>query len=161
MAVEVNIQAIPSLRGIIQLTETIDREVLSDVSSFWELLTPFLAKILKTRFESENQGRWAALSPRYKAWKNKHYPGRPILQLTQKLYHAATQKGAAGNICTETPTSLTWGVDEGTTPQAGYVQSGRRAPSRIWCELEPRDEADINLNFGYWLRKGLDKKCRG
>jgi len=160
MGVAVSIKASPSFDKIKSLTEGIEKETLSDLRSFWILLIPFVKGVLKERFETENRGRWAALSPRYKAWKERYYPGKPILQLTQKLYHAATEKGRQGNVCEETPTSLAWGVDTDIIPYAAYVQSGVKAPSRIWCELEKQDEEDINLNFGYWLRKKLDEKCR-
>jgi hypothetical protein len=161
MGVQVSLTANPKFEQIQKLAKQIEDETLADFSEFWDLLKPFVSNAIRERFESENQGKWAPLSPRYRAWKEKNYPGRPILQLTRQLYNAATTQGSPGNVCEKEKNSFTWGVDVQTIPHAAYVQSGGRSPSRVWCELSKESEADINLNFGYWLRKRLDEKCRG
>lgn len=38
-------------------------------------------------------GQWSPLTKRYAAWKNKHYPGQRILQLTGAMEKAMTQRG--------------------------------------------------------------------
>lgn len=38
-------------------------------------------------------GQWAELTPEYRAWKNKHYPGRPIMVLTGELQKSLIGKG--------------------------------------------------------------------
>ncbi|MDI6781586.1 MAG: hypothetical protein QME49_05755 [bacterium] len=159
MAVEVKIIAEPTFDQLTQLIDRVRREALSDLTEFWTELEKFVAKTIEKRFDTEGHGRWEALSPAYKAWKDIHYPGMPILQRTQKLIHAATKKGAEGNIDEKTRTSFAWGVDTSAIPYAASVQSGRRAPSRIWCELEPDEVDDVNLNFGYWLRRRLETEC--
>ena len=35
-------------------------------------------------------GPWAALSPRYRAWKDAHFPGRPVLSASEALRHSLT-----------------------------------------------------------------------
>ncbi len=35
-------------------------------------------------------GGWAPLSPRYAEWKERHYPGQPIIQRTGDLYRSLT-----------------------------------------------------------------------
>lgn len=159
MAVEVKIITKPTLDKMTQLANRISQEVLSDLTDFWTGLEKFVAKTIKNRFDTEGHGRWEALSPAYKEWKDIHYPGMPILQRTQKLINAATKKGAEGNINEKTKTQMVWGVDTGVIPYAASVQSGKRAPSRIWCELEPDEADEVNLNFGYWLRRKLEKEC--
>ena len=159
MAVEVKIVAEPKLEKLSQLADRIRQDVLSDLTPFWIELEKFVAQALRHRFDTEGHGRWEALSPTYKAWKDIHYPGKPILQRTQALIHAATRKGAEGNIDEKTRTKMEWGVDAGVIPYAADVQSGKRAPSRIWCELEPSEDDDVNLNFGHWLRDRLKQEC--
>lgn len=41
-------------------------------------------------FEAEGNPKWVSLSRRYKMWKDRHYPGRKILELTGSLKAAAT-----------------------------------------------------------------------
>ena len=41
-------------------------------------------------FEREGNPKWVSLSRRYKMWKDRHYPGRKILELTGSLKAAAT-----------------------------------------------------------------------
>lgn len=38
-------------------------------------------------FESEGSGQWQPLSPKYAAWKQARYPGKPILQRSSVLFH--------------------------------------------------------------------------
>lgn len=35
-------------------------------------------------------GTWTPLSPRYAAWKARHYPGKPIMRRTDELYRSLT-----------------------------------------------------------------------
>ena len=61
--------------------------------------------------------RWPKLSPKYAAWKRKHFPGRPILVRTGALRDALV-KGGPGSIGgrkgRRTPTSWELGVSPGT-----------------------------------------------
>ena len=47
-------------------------------------------KLLKYHFTSNN---YKALSPEYQKWKDKHYPGRPILTATGQLRDACLRTG--------------------------------------------------------------------
>ena len=40
---------------------------------------------------SGKHGRWAALSPNYKRWKDRHYPGQGIMVLSGKLQDSLTR----------------------------------------------------------------------
>lgn len=160
MGVEINITTKPTTDRLIGWTQEIEREVLSDFTDFWKLLEKFLIDTLKRRFATEGYHRWAQLSPRYKAWKEKHYPGKPILQLTGALHRAATQRGAEGNIYEVTKTSMVWGVDTEEIPHAYFVQSGVKAPARIWCKLEHEEEKEVLDNARFWIRKKLDEKIQ-
>lgn len=37
--------------------------------------------------------KWAPLSPAYKRWKDRHYPGQPIMQRSGELHRDLTQDG--------------------------------------------------------------------
>ena len=54
--------------------------------------------------------KWEALKPRYAAWKERHFPGAPILVRTGKL-RSSMHRGGAGNIFAVTNTQLTYGSD--------------------------------------------------
>jgi len=50
----------------------------------------------KTQFASQGTSggqKWQALSPRYKAWKKRKFPGRKIMSLTGKTRKSLTTKG--------------------------------------------------------------------
>lgn len=67
---------------------------------FREIATDFY-KSMAARFRNEGayQGspKWADLSPAYKRWKEKHFPGRRILHRTGALKKSFTE-GEAGNV---------------------------------------------------------------
>ncbi len=49
--------------------------------------------------QPRNEGdRWAPLSEKYAIWKEKHFPGQPILVRTGALRASMTEQGAPGNI---------------------------------------------------------------
>ncbi len=66
--------------------------------AWWGIARAFYAmekRAFATEGRSQGQG-WTALDPRYKAWKDQHYPGKPILQLTGDLKKSMTQRNAKG-----------------------------------------------------------------
>lgn len=150
----VNIELKADFSKVVLASKEIEREVLSDISDFWGTCKPVVIKSLIERFRTENWKRWAPLSKKYKAWKDKHYPGMPILQRTRQLFKAATKQGTDGNVCIEEAMWMSWGVDRVTVPQAAYVQDAKT--SRIWCELEEKQEKVIHKYFAVWLRKRLN-----
>ena len=66
--------------------------------------------------------RWVPLSPRYAAWKRKHYPGKKILERTGALKAAMTGSGP-GAVRVIGHRSAEFGTD---IPYARYHQSGTR-----------------------------------
>jgi phage gpG-like protein len=71
----------------------------------------------------KNQGidsRWKPLSANYKKWKEKHYPGRPILILRGRLY-AGLRGNTKDSIQQIRKNGFTWGV---STPYARVHQVG-------------------------------------
>lgn len=59
---------------------------VSDLTPAWPAVEAEFRKIEFEQFESEGgsgqSGKWPALSPKYKAWKERHFPGRKIMELT-------------------------------------------------------------------------------
>jgi phage gpG-like protein len=80
-------------------------------------------------------GKWAPLSPRYAAWKARHYPGRTILVRTGKLKASLTQPGAEGAIREVTEDGLEIGT---SISYARYHQWGTgRMPARLVIDPPP------------------------
>lgn len=72
------------------------RAALQDVRPFWhEVFAPTYFALVQDLFATGGRSRgeggrfsggaWAALSPRYRAWKDRHVPGKPILERTGAL----------------------------------------------------------------------------
>jgi phage gpG-like protein len=67
----------------------------------------------KQQFDSEGawgSGGWAPLKPAYKAWKDQHFPGMPILQRTQALMKSLTEEVAEGAIREIEPHMMVFGT---------------------------------------------------
>lgn len=97
--------------------------------------------------------RWRPLSAGYAAWKQKHFPGRPILVRTGDLKASMTQEGAAGNITVIGKTgavfgtSISYGIyhDDGGSkiPRRNFSEPGDRRRSIMVQQIEK----DIRHNF--------------
>lgn len=93
--------------------------------AFAHIADLFALSTLRT-FQTRNQGRWAALSPRYAEWKAVHYPGRPLMVRTGALMQDLTSQPFG--IDSRTSTTLTMGTD---LPYAAFHMTGtRRMPAR-------------------------------
>lgn len=87
--------------GVEALNRAFNRvdQIISDFRPIWPNVAGEIYAINQEQFESEGgrgaSGRWAALSPAYKKWKEIHYPGQPILRLTNALFESLTDPEAA------------------------------------------------------------------
>lgn len=88
--------------------------------------------------------RWQPLSQAYAAWKEQHYPGRPILVRTGDMRSAALSKGALS----VSPRRLTYEVD---SEYAIYHQEGRGVPQRKIVALSNADRRDWDRVFAEYL----------
>ncbi len=83
------------------------------------------------------QAGWAPLSPKYAAWKAKHYPGKGILQRTGALREAAVNPET-----TISPKRLRMVVNN---PYGIYHQSSRprssNLPRRAWASFTAKQKA--------------------
>lgn len=74
---------------------------VKDLRAVWPRIRQDFIEGQREQFETEGDasgGRWPALSPAYKAWKDIHYPGKPILQRTGRLFDSLTRTGDADAI---------------------------------------------------------------
>jgi phage gpG-like protein len=139
---------------------------LAVLKSSAEDLTPVWPKILKRirqqlryHFAGEGasgrSGKWADLTDKYGTWKAKHFPGRPILELTGRLRESLVD-GSADSIEILNTRFLFVGS---SVPYAGFLQEGtsrmvRRPP------ISPTDRdvaewiAEIHRYFDAEISKG-------
>lgn len=99
--------------------------------------------------------RWAPLSEKYKKWKEKHYPGQPILQLTGKLRAAMTGSKADGAWEKLRAKDMTLGI-EGIAYWATHNFGRKPIPQRKY--LDATKAAQIDLEKNYMMRVLADIK---
>ncbi len=85
-----------SVLGEMQLKRTIQGRIkaVSNWSPAFRLIAADFVKMEAQQFDAEGafggNPRWKPLSAKYAAWKARHFPGKPILQLKKKLKHVMT-----------------------------------------------------------------------
>lgn len=92
-------------------------------------------------------GRWPALSDKYRAWKEKHFPGRKIMVRTGRLKRALTKKGGehigfASKIASGWIVTL--GADVETNEGFDYPeahQKGTAAGGKVRRTVDPNRDA--------------------
>lgn len=91
-------------------------DACSDYTPVWPEIRDSFVEIEREQFDSQGSRSgqtWAALKPSYQAWKEKHFPGRPILELTGDMKFAMTE-GVQANMeplrleLGPIPTRATW-----------------------------------------------------
>lgn len=102
---------------------------LDDFRPIWpSVITEFYA-IEQGQFDSEGaagaSGKWRPLSESYRAWKEVHYPGEPILQREHDLVDSLTDPEAAGAILQPREDELILGT---SVPYARVHQRTGRPP---------------------------------
>jgi phage gpG-like protein len=97
--------------------------------AFEDIKTSFIEHEEKW-FASEGDGTWPALSRDYEHWKSRHFPGKPILELTGHLKDTATQP----DISIIEPMYAIFGTGD---PIARYHQDGTsKMPARPVIEMD-------------------------
>jgi len=103
-------------------------------------LYPVWDKVLDILYEAERQlfakegqtkehSKWEELSPRYAAWKKKHYPGMPIMTLTGRFRGSMTDPSGTHHV-EKRSRSLAWGSHypvSGRHDLGGIHAEGRRS----------------------------------
>jgi phage gpG-like protein len=123
------------IAGEVQMDRGIARfaDGVSDYRPIWPVIEDDFYAQVKAQFKSEGtEGgeRWAPLSAAYAAWKERHYPGNPILQRTGNLEKSLTSGADPNAVKIEERKTLTLGSK---IPYAIYHQSPlprKRLPRR-------------------------------
>lgn len=122
------------LLGDTQLDRTLEgiEDRTGDLRPAWEALRGRFLAVERHQFESQGgySGGWAPLSPRYAAWKSRHYPGKTILRRTDELYHSLT---AGPAIAVLEPDRMILGTD--VAHAEPHQRGGRHLPRRRPVEL--------------------------
>lgn len=113
---------------------------VSDFRPVWPEIELAFFRLMSEQFDSEGQrggAKWKPLSEKYRQWKEKKYPGRPILHLTGRLRRSLSVVGGGDQIREPEPLSLTLGT---RVPYAVYHQrGGGRLPARPPMQINKND----------------------
>ena len=97
-------------------------------------------KMEKAIFRAQGKPqKFTPLSPRYRFWKEKNFPGKTIMRLNDRLYNSLTgenQADAQDTVVDIKPLSAEFGT---RVPYAERHQLGRRMPQRKVVQVEDRD----------------------
>ena len=104
----------PTLEQLKGWIVAVEKEVLSDLTDFWDNhASPLVIDEMTRIFVTEGYGTWPALSPKYKARKDKYYQGKTILRRKDTYFQAVTRKDVQGNRYFRDTDKMVWGVDIG------------------------------------------------
>lgn len=125
-----------TIEGETQIDRTLARfaDNVGDARTLWDKLATRFASVERRQFASEGgygSGGWPALSPKYAAWKARHYPGKPILEREGNLRASLTERPFGVEVIEAGFMVLGSGIDYGRYHQAG----GGRLPQRRPVEL--------------------------
>lgn len=116
----------------------------SDLRPVWPEIRENFIENEERQFSSEGHhasGGWKPLSPKYADWKERHYPGRPILVLSGALRESLT--GGSGFLYRTGRLSMSIGTKN---PVGSYHQRGAgHLPRRPPIELTERQK-------GKWMK---------
>lgn len=110
------IQFTASVEGVEVLNRAFNRveEYISDFRSIWPAVAQEFYAIELEQFDSEGaagaSGKWAALSPAYKRWKEIHFLGQPIMRLENTLFESLTDPEALDAVFRSTRDELLMGT---------------------------------------------------
>lgn len=136
---------------------------LSDWRRAWPMVSRAIERIEERLFAGEgskgHRGKWAALSPKYAAWKSKHYPGQAILRLTDAMYDSLTKAGASMAVVeVSDPLKMFRGTE---VPYAKFHQSGtEKMPARHPVDLTERDQLEIAKEIHQYVVKQADDRFK-
>jgi len=116
-------------------------ENLRDFRPVWPEIHMYFLRGAVEQFESlgaRGGQRWQPLSERYAKWKEKKYPGKPILVRTERLKRSLSLGGSEPDQVKDfQPLSATFGT---RVPYARYHQRGtKRMPARPVLQPTQRD----------------------
>ena len=116
-------------------------ETISDWREVWPEVGLYYFRAMTEQFESlgsRGGTQWQPLSEKYRQWKEKRYPGKPVMIRTFRLLRSFSLGGSAPDqVQILEPLSYTVGS---TVPYARYHQYGtKRMPKRTLVAPTQRD----------------------
>lgn len=127
--------------------------ISDDWTPAWPDVRDEIWQIEKERFDSGGKGEWAPLSPGYAAWKEKNYPGQPLLVREDILRSSLTGDDYFSVVEME-PMGLTVGTN--VPYAAAHQYGGGRLPARPVMDL---DDSDVG-RVAQIMRQYLDRAVR-
>lgn len=133
----------------------VDRTLLAlsahaaDARPAWNALADRFVRAERAQFGSEGayaSGVWAPLSPRYKARKEREYPGRPILERTGRLVGSLTRRPLDVEVITASTMRIGTSVPYAKFHQRGTDIMPRRRPVEL-PESERREWVRLIQRF--------------
>jgi len=152
-----------------QVYKLVNQPLLSikDLRPAWLVIRNDLRNVVwKQQFETEGGyagSGWEPLSDKYAAWKEKHYPGKPILQLTGQLKKSFTEdfRGSNGGYYQLLAPSF---MEVGSDLKVGKYNLGllhqtgtENMPARKVVELTSREHKLYPEIIVEYIYKSMDK----
>lgn len=125
--------------GLVEVTAKLRRlgERLRDPRPILEAIELGFYEVEVRQFDSLGQGQWPPLSERYRRWKERAYPGKPLMVREGDLREGLTQQGGAYQVRRLGSNTLELGTSR---PGAAAHQSGKVLPLRKVIDVTPADE---------------------
>jgi len=120
-----------------------------DFTTIFEKVGEDFRDIEKERFDL---APWTPLSQAYGAWKELHYPGQPVLRLTNKMYEAMTRTQSEDNVSEIHPTYALFGAQGESGAKALWHQVGAgNLPQRTIIEFTEEDKRMFTHTFHFYM----------
>ena len=166
MKIDIEFSQTPTDDELKKMLTLIERDVLSNLTTFWTKAVPIIAAETARVFVTQGYGGWADLDPDYAKWKARVRPLVTILRLTDKYFKAATEKGAPGNLIKKTRKNLTYGIDISAfdPPYPIYLEvRTEKMPARpVWSKLAGSNALREKLVVALrdWTSKKVQKELK-
>lgn len=133
------VQLLISVDGDEQVNNTLLRflDRLEDATPAFDAVAEELVVDNRAQFASEGQfasNGWSPLSPKYRDWKMKRYPGKPILELTGALKESLTERPFGVERINKMSMSVGTGVPYSRFHQNGTSSMPQRRPVELTGE---------------------------
>lgn len=126
--VEIDLQGLDTVKLNLNKVEKAVKDIRPGLKKVANDIRETEDRVFKAEGAYGSRARWKKLSPNYKKWKSRVFPGQPILQASGGLRQSLVYKGNANHIETITKTSLTFGSRD---PKFSWHQTGtRKMPKR-------------------------------
>ena len=130
------------------------RDLTTRITDFTPYLleaAAILRKSFSTTFEAQGRPRWAALSPRYLAWKVRHGYPAAIGRLTGAMRESLISQGGGAHIEEISSTQLIIGT---SVFYAGFFHGGtKKMPARPLFQIYPEDIKELIDNLRLYISK--------